>query len=333
MTLPRRAQVSLAATPYYHCVARCVRRAYLCGRDGYTGKDFEHRRQWLLDRIRQQAAVFSIDVCAYAIMSNHYHLVLRVDQQHAVKWTDEEVIDRWTRLYRGPLLVQRWQNGDPLSTAQRQTVADIAAVWRRRLFDLSWYMRCLNEFIARRANAEDDCTGRFWEGRFKSQALLGQAALLACMAYVDLNPVRAGMASTLADSDFTSIQDRLRRHVPLDTASPTVPEAIPLAPFPGDDPDVTPAPWLPCRLETYIDLVEASGKWAIRGKRGVLSAAAVDLLDKLHLSRQQWQVLSLDVQANGLRAIGSLEQLEVFRNATGRRRSPGAGLLRSVFAN
>lgn len=333
MTLPRRCQVSLSATPYYHCVARCVRRAYLCGQDRYTGRDFKHRRHWLLGRIREQSAVFAIDVCAYAIMSNHYHLVFRVDERQALGLSDDEVIERWTRLHRGPLLVQRWQKGDALTAAQRRTVADIAAVWRTRLSDLSWYMRCLNEFIARRANAEDDCTGRFWEGRFKSQALLGQAALLACMAYVDLNPVRAGVARTLADSDFTSIQDRLRRHAAQHSMESTASEVIPLLAFRRHETVSNTPPGLPCSLQAYIELVEATGRRASHGKRGVISAATTDVLDTLNLNLQQWEVLSLKVQTSGLRAIGSLDQLARYCQATGRRRRPGAGLLRSAFGS
>ncbi|MDZ7784095.1 MAG: transposase [Halioglobus sp.] len=333
MTLPRRAQVSLAATPYYHVVARCVRRAFLRGADSYTGRNFEHRKQWLLDRITAQASVFAVDVCAYTIMNNHYHLVLRINRDRASQWSDDEVIDRWTQLFSGPIIVQRYKNGEPITAAQRGTVADIVAVWRKRLSDLSWYMRCLNEFIARKANAEDNCTGRFWEGRFKSQALLDEAALISCMAYVDLNPVRAGTAKTLPESDFSSVQSRLAS---IDNSKPrknATSTRVPLMSFadalsqPHTREDFLPIAW-----PAYLALVEATGRQCVYGKRGAISDKLHQGLRVLDLSIQQWDILVENIQASKLPVIGSLDRLRVFQN-DGRQRAVGARLLQLVYSN
>jgi hypothetical protein len=86
-------------TPYYHCIARCVRRAFLCGEDPLTGYDFEHRRQWIVARMKLLASVFAIDLCAYAVMSNHYHIVIRVKRQQAREWSNREVAERWARVF------------------------------------------------------------------------------------------------------------------------------------------------------------------------------------------------------------------------------------------
>ena len=94
MPEPRHRQISLEDTPYYHCISRCVRRAFLCGSDPLTGFDFEHRRQWIVDRIKLLSSVFAIDLCAFAIMSDHYHIVLRIDVERAKQWTDHEVAKR-----------------------------------------------------------------------------------------------------------------------------------------------------------------------------------------------------------------------------------------------
>ena len=212
MTRARNQQVSLKDTPYYHCISRCVRRAYLCGDDPFTGENFDHRKVWLVERVRQLASVFAIDICAYAVMSNHYHLVLYVNESKAKSWTQQEVIDRWTGLFSRNALILETLNQNRSSKAVRDYRRKLVEEWRSRLTDISWFMRCLNENIARRANKEDGCTGRFWEGRFKSQALLDEKALVTCMAYVDLNPVRAGISSSPMESDFTSIQERLVNH-------------------------------------------------------------------------------------------------------------------------
>jgi hypothetical protein len=144
-------------------------------------------------------------------MSNHYHLVLGVDVGKARSWSDDEVLARWTKLFpRNAKLIETLRLNSSSKKA-RELEAKTLAEWRQRLQDISWFMRCLNERIARAANREDSCTGRFWEGRFKSQALLDEKALVTCMAYVDLNPIRAGVSDSLEASDFTSIQERLIR--------------------------------------------------------------------------------------------------------------------------
>ena len=177
MPKPRYTQVSLEATPYYHCISRCVRQSWLCG------KKYEHRRQWLEDRLHEASSAFAIDVCAYSIMSNHYHVVLHINIAQAQAWNMDEVIKRWHQLYGGFALSQRYLSGATLGKAELATLNDEAEIWRERLINVSWLMRTVNERIARQANSEDQCTGRFWEGRGgKPQVLLDEAALAACMA-------------------------------------------------------------------------------------------------------------------------------------------------------
>jgi REP element-mobilizing transposase RayT len=209
MTRPRKELISISDTPYYHIISRCVRRAFLCGFDHTSQQDYEHRRHWIENRMRLLSSLFGIDICAYAVMSNHYHIVLKLDPSHIEELSAQAVITRWTTLFKGPLLIQRQQQGALLSPAEQHTVNDIVGVWRQRLSDIGWFMKCLNEPIAREANKEDNCTGHFWESRYKSQALLSEEALLSCMAYVDLNPVRAKMAETPKTSEYTSIKERV----------------------------------------------------------------------------------------------------------------------------
>ena len=211
MGLPRSKYVKDGQEGVYHCFSRCVRRAFLYGHDPLTNQDFSHRKSWIVDRLRHLAAVFAIEVCAYAIMANHYHIILRLRPDIIATWSDWEVATRWLTLF------PRHHTID--GTAEPPTDLDIRALThcperiallRQRLCSLSWFMGQLNEFIARAANKEDAVKGRFWESRFKCQALLDGAAIASCMVYVDLNPIRAGLAATPEESDFTSIQERIR---------------------------------------------------------------------------------------------------------------------------
>ncbi len=202
--------VEPAAVGIYHCINRCVRRAFLCGQDPLTGRSFEHRRTWIRQRLETLAGLFAVDVLGFTVMANHLHLVLRIRPDLADRWDDETIARRWWQLFPQ----RRDEDGDPATPEPhelRALRADpmLLAERRGRLASLSWFMRCLSEPIARRANREDGCTGRFWEGRFKCQALLDEAAVLACSIYVDLNPIRAGIAATPEVSEFTGAFERI----------------------------------------------------------------------------------------------------------------------------
>jgi REP element-mobilizing transposase RayT len=203
--------VDLDATPYYHVVSRCVRRAFLCGDDKYTGKNYDYRRAEIEQRILNFSQVFCIDICAYAVMNNHYHVVLKINREQALQLSMDEVIVRYLQVFKGHVLVSRYLAKDKMTQPEKDAVADLVEGWRKRLYSMSWFMGKINEGIARKANKEDKVTGRFWEGRYKCQALLDESALIACMAYVDLNPVRAKIAYSLKDSDYTSIQKRINK--------------------------------------------------------------------------------------------------------------------------
>jgi REP element-mobilizing transposase RayT len=294
MTLPRSILIDPGCTPYYHCVSRCVRRAFLCGRDSVTGFNFEHRRAWIEARLLKQAEIFAIDLCAYAVMSNHYHVVLHINRNQQRGWSDADVVARWQRLHRLP----EW-----FEFADDERIATAIATWRERLGSISWFMKCLNEPLARLANKEDGCKGRFWEGRFKSQALLDDAAVLKCMAYVDLNPIRAKLAATPEDSAYTSIQARIGNR------------AAAVAPMSDEPVDGFS---LPIRRADYLTLVDWTGRQFRRGKRGRIGATQPPIIERLQRSaRRSWLDEMKHLTRHYFRAIGDVVSLSDYRDHLG----------------
>ncbi len=291
MPKPRNTQIAINDTPYYHCISRCVRRAFLCGQDD-KGNSYEHRRQWLENRIRLLSSIFAIDICSYAVMSNHYHLVVKLDSTK--DWSDEQVIQHWLILHKGPLLIQRFQKGEELTQAEIDAVQDIISIWRKRLQDLSWFMKCLNEPIARMANAEDNCTGHFWESRFKCHPLLTEEALLSCMVYVDLNPIRACMAETPEESDHTSIKERIQPKFNLAEAiaeqNLCIDFLTPIKPLAAFDDGVInqEQTGILFSLSDYLQLVDWTGKIIRDDKRGHISNTLPPILTRLNIPIDEW---------------------------------------------
>jgi len=319
MPKPRCHQVSLEATPYYHCVSRCVRRAFLCGSDPVTGNNYEHRRQLIEDKLLALSTIFAIDVCSYAIMSNYYHVVLHINQHQAESWCFDEVISRWHQLFKGNLFSKRYMSKIPLSKSELTLLTVSVNKWRVQLMDISWFMRVLNETTAREANKEDKCTGRFWEGHFYSQALLDEPALASCMAYVDLNPIRAKMASSVEDSAHTSIKKRIE-HLKNSSAAISDQTKNLLFPFAGN-PNKNSPEGLLFKLEDYLELVDLTGRIIRDDKRGFVSSRTLPILNRLNIEAENWVYLAKHFESKFKGLVGSVSRLKVACKILGYKRT------------
>lgn len=334
MGLARREYVKEGQEGVYHCFSRCVRRAFLCGRDPVTQRNFSHRKAWIVDRLRELAAIFAIEVCAYAVMENHYHTILRTRPDIVASWSDLEVATRWLTLF---------PHHDGLKDTNEKQIAVLAqnperiAELRKRLCSLSWFMGRLNEFIARAANKEDNVKGRFWESRFKCLDLLDEAAMAACMVYVDLNPIRAGLASTPEDSDFTSIQERIRawaketredEDMANSADTPGVPSALWLCPI-SSDPGRRGC--LQMTESEYFDLVDRSGRILRSGKRGVMDPGLEPILLRMGANPQAWMDTISHFESRFRLAAGLLSSLRNFAGQIGKQWFSGVAAARIAF--
>ncbi len=315
MPTPRKRLISPDVTPYYHCVSRCVRRAYLCGFDIFTKKSYEHRRKWIENRIFFLSRVFAIDICAYAVMSNHTHLVLHINATESKNWSDKEVCLRWHKLYKGCELSQKFANGKELLPLEKDQLKIKLERWRTQLRNISWFMRALNEPIARKANREDGCTGKFWEGRFKSQALLDEKALLACMVYVDLNPVRAGIEKEVKSSKFTSIRQRYNCHkrYQLNEQPNTLMHFSTVL-----EKDRSNA--MPFQLVDYLDLIN----WTEKNiQNDIKKKISPSLLIKFNIDINKWFLLTTQLEFHFNNFIGSYKSFKLAKIKLGLGRAVG----------
>lgn len=322
---PRRHIVAYGEVGVYHCWNRCVRRAFLCGFDPLTGKDYNYRRVWIRKQQQQLARLFAIDIAFHSELSNHIHLVLRTRPDIAQTWSDEEVVRRWlqiAQLKRG----RCDEPSDPTEAKMRYELAreGRAEQLRRRLSNVSWFMGALCENIARRSNFEDCCSGKFWESRFSCRDLAEESAILVCGIYVDLNPIRAAEAVAPEQARHTSAYDRiegrkLRLLAVLDATAlqtPGISQPHAGQPPSGNAGDMPPDGWLceltlasgpnadvrigtpsatPWRasdkgivalgLDDYLKLLDWTGRQVVAGKRGAIPADLAPILERLRSGR------------------------------------------------
>jgi putative transposase len=359
MGLPRGRYVREGEIGVYHCFTRCVRRAFLCGFDRVSGRDYSHRKSWVVDRIGDLADIFAVEVCAYAVMDTHYHAVLRTRPDIVATWSDREIGIRWLALLPH---YNRKKSQVELPAEERISAlvcdAERVAVLRKRLSSISWFMGQLNEFIARAANKEDGVKGRFWEARFRCVPLLDVVAIGACMVYVDLNPIRAGLAATPEESEFTSIQERVRAwHREVTTLGRISNRAEPDRDvadgigntMPKHATAVSPTishSWL-CPIHTnahregilpmteaeYLELVDRSGRILHSGKCGAIDNDLAPILRRIGLNPDSWMDTVSRFGSKFHLAAGVLSSLRSFADQIGRRWLAGISSARVAFAS
>lgn len=290
MTTPRSLLIDDQNPGHYHLTSRCVRRSWLFGR--YRKRDYRYRKQWLNERMSALVPAFAIEVHAFALMDNHFHLIAYLEPRAPLEWSDREVVRRWLTI-----CPPTDSNGEPDENRAGQlsqtllSDPELLADIRSKLGSISVFMKLLKQPIARRANLEDGCTGHFFEQRFHSSALLDEGALVAAMAYVDLNPNRAGMTDSLTDGNDTSISMRLKNGLGAETDS--MPAILSGLPNPTS---------APISRKAYIRYLEGLAKPTAKPKE--------------RSSIARWR-LRLAVMGHQQRAYGSVSKLRAWISKRG----------------
>lgn len=344
-----------------HCYSRCVRRAYLCGIDQETTQNFDYRKAWIQSRLEFLASIFAIDILGFAVMDNHFHLICRTRPDISQSWDDQEVAKRWYRLFPKrrttdgqPASPSKVELDEVLSQPATQKHTNRADQLRTNLQCISWLMKSICEYIAKRANREDDVTGSFWEGRFKAQKLLNEQAILASAAYVDLNPIRAARANSPEQSKFTSIYERIQANkkrnkssnyrkrlssrradflspVQLSQRTSNASMADDLKMISRKPSRVSDKGFLRMSFEKYLLLLEWTGRQLHSEKRGRIPPNLAPIFERLELNSDTW----LDCVQNFARwfgwAVGSDRQLDEEKKRCGRQRMRGRPQAASAF--
>jgi len=311
-----------------HVYSRVTRRCFLLGDDPVSGKNFDHRKEWIEDSLKQFAACFGIDLIGFAILSNHFHLILSTRPDVVATWSDEEIARRWLMLCPH----RRDADGGAMQPSEPE-IRSIAgcpiktAEIRSRLSNISWWMRLLCQRIAMRANREDGERGRFWQDRYKATKLVDEASLLACAAYVDLNPIRAAMAETLEASDHTSVQRRLEARSGAPEADASLSPVTIVEASDPIGPDASKSSrrcsdkgFVAMSLEDYLSLLDWTARQVAPGKRGSTPKDLPPILKRLGLERESWCELVSDFGKLFCTVAGRAEVIDSMRSQRGHRR-------------
>jgi len=331
---------------FFHCWARCVRQYFLCGVDRQTGKDFSHRRRWIIKREEFLAGLFAIQIVFRAEMANHLHLVLQTLPRVAKRWSPREVVSRWLAATRmAKCLTDDVPPPNPKRIEKMMQDKKLVARLRRRLSSPSWFMGLLQENIARRANAEEDRSGRFFDGRYGCRECVDINALLLCGIYVDLNAQRAGEVVDPLGSPHTSVHLRMQAQALANQIA-------------GDGPDgwmgeLTEQPEslaiehlayksrtgrracdmgvLPICLADYVKLLIWTAEQIQSGQRNTIPKDLMGVLDRFHVQHDKWVDTVEKFAAKFGHAVGRAENLAAVTERMGIKHMKGIVACRETF--
>jgi len=329
----------------HHCWNRCVRRAFLCGKDPLTDQDFSHRRDWILKREEQLARLFAIEVEFHAEMSNHLHVVLRTRPDIAERLSREEVARRWLTITR---IAKCMSDGLPQPTTEKieELIKDKKRIkkMRRRLSKISWFMAILTENIARRANAEDSCSGKFWQSNYRHRECTDMNSILLCGIYVDLNPIKAGEATSPKTARYTSAYQRIQAQSQRknaknrsdgwlgelawkdETASDETTAFSSQSKRRASDMGL-----IPISVEDYLKLLNWSAGQLRSGKRSTIPGDLESVLDHMSINEEAWIDTLEDYEDAFCHVVGSPEEIGQVAQRMGRRCLKGVSAGKRIF--
>ena len=329
----------------FHCWTRCVRRAVLFGVDPVSGEDYSHRRDWILIRQEQMAGLFAIDIDFNAVMSNHLHLVLRTCPRLAKRLSRQEVVRRWLTITRLAKCMT-----DDLPEPNPKLVEELAkdkkkvAKMRKRLSSISWFMGILCENVARRANKEDQCKGRFWETRFCCRECVDESAVLLCGIYVDLNPITAGEARSPETARYTSAYARIQAQSQRKNARnradgylaelarrPERKDEYGLADSSRTGRRASDLGVLSISLEDYLKLLKWTARLLKSGARKTIPKDLASVLDHLDVKHEAWLDTLHDYEDSFCHVVGPPAAMAKAAKRLNVRCLKGASASRSIF--
>jgi len=299
MTIARSQLVDPQITRWYHCITRCVRRAFL------LSEGLENRKLWIEQRLEHLSGIFAVSVGGFAVMDNHLHVLVRLDPERVDEWSNEEVARRWGKLFPPRGLKAEVLEVSDAWVEDRLKHPEWILRARERLSSLSWFMKSLKEPLSRMVNREEQARGAFFEARFKSVAILDEEALLATCAYIDLNPVAAGVADRPEAAEHTSIKQRVEHAEAQDATEALRAAELGSVAACAASSGVEDSHWL-CPIEdrreenslregmlegfslgSYLLLVDYTGRLFRQGKARI-SAALASVFDRLGTDGETW---------------------------------------------